>query len=77
MEKKLEVSLEVSYVYDPERKELSCDVVYNGTRDCFCAMFDESPPCETVHEFINGFVQFLREKDSVRKTTKERGNARN
>ena len=60
MEKKLEVSLEVSYIYDPERKELSCDVTYNGTRDSFCCLFDEYLTCETIHEFINGFVQYLR-----------------
>ena len=59
---KLEKKLSVSYIYDPGVRTLDVDVTYNGTRDCFCAMFDEHPPCETVHEFINGFVQFLHEK---------------
>ena len=58
----MEKRLEVSYVYDPDKKTLECDVIYNGLKDGFCATFDESPPCETVHEFISGFVQFLHEK---------------
>ena len=62
MEKKLEKKLEVSYVYDPEKKTLECDAIYNGTKDSFCAIFDEYLTCETIHEFINGFVQYLREK---------------
>ena len=64
MEKKLtkKVEVSVSYVYDPVKKTLDCDVIYNGTKDSFCAMFDEYLTCQTVHEFINGFVQFLHEK---------------
>ena len=62
MEKKLEKKLEVSYVYDPVKKTLDCIAVYNGTRDSFCCLFDEYLTCETIHEFINGFVQYLREK---------------
>ena len=58
---KMEKRLEVSYIYDPGGTlEVICD--YNGTRDSFCAMFDDSLSIETMHEFINGFVQFLREK---------------
>ena len=71
MQKKLERKLSVSYTYDPGEGTLEVICDYNGLKDGFCATFDESPPCETIHEFINGFVQFLREKDSVRKTTKE------
>ena len=53
------VKAEVSVSYDPERKRLSCDVVYNGTRDCFCAMFDEHPHRQTIHDLVDGFVQRL------------------
>ena len=60
MEKKLEKRLEVSYVYDPVGGTLDCDVIYDVTKDSFCAMFDEYLTCETIHEFINGFVQYLR-----------------
>ena len=62
MEKKLEKKLEVSYVYDPEKKTLDCIATYNGTRDSFCAIFDDHPTHKTVHEFINGFILFLQEK---------------
>ena len=64
MEKKLEKKLEVSisYVYDPVGGTLECDVTYNGTRDSFCAIFDDHPTHKTVHEFINGFILFLQEK---------------
>ena len=66
MEKKLmEKKLEVSYVYDPERLLVECDVMYGDARDGFCAMFDEVTNCETIHEFINGFVQYLKEKDDI------------
>ena len=61
MEKKLEKKLEVSYVYDPGGTlEVICD--YNGLKDGFCATFDDSLSIETIHEFVNGFVQFLHEK---------------
>ena len=62
MEKKLEKKVSVSYTYDPQVKTLEVICDYNGLKDGFCAMFDEPPPCETVHEFISGFVQFLQEK---------------
>ena len=61
-ERKMEKRLEVSYVYDPVKKTLDCDVIYNGTRDSFCAIFDEYLTCETVHGYVSGFVQYLREK---------------
>ena len=61
-ERKMEKRLEVSYVYDPEVKTLECDVKYNGIKDSFCAMFDETLPYTTVHEHVNGFVQYLMEK---------------
>ena len=60
LEKKLEVS--VSYVYDPKVKTLEVICDYNGTRDSFCCLFDDSLSIETVHEFINGFILFLQEK---------------
>ena len=59
----MEKKLEVSYVYDPGRKTLECDVKYNGIKDSFCAMFDEYLTCKTVHEFVSGFVQYLKEKE--------------
>ena len=55
----MEKRLEVSYVYDPEKKTLECDALYNGLKDSFCAMFDEYLTCKTVHEFVSGFVQYL------------------
>ena len=56
--------LEVSYVYDPEKKTLECDAVCGGLiKDSFCAMFDEHPTHKTVHEFVSGFVQYLKEKE--------------
>jgi hypothetical protein len=58
----METKLEVSYVYDPVGKTLVCDAIYNGTKDSFCAMFDEYLTCKTVHEHVNGFVQYLMEK---------------
>ena len=60
LEKKIEVS--VSYIYDPERKRLSCDVTYNGLKDGFCATFDDHPTHKSCLEFINGFLLFLQEK---------------
>ena len=59
MEKKLEVWI----VYDPLEKKLECNVEYNGAKDSFCAMFDEYLTCKTVHEHVNGFVQYLMEKE--------------
>ena len=51
--------MEVSYVYDPVGKTLECSVEYNGAKDSFCCMFDEYLTCKTVHEHVNGFVQYL------------------
>ena len=69
MEKKKETDknimterLEVSYVYDPVSRSLECEAIYNGLKDGFCAVFDEHPTHKTMHEFINGFMQFLLEK---------------
>jgi len=64
MEKKLtkKVEVSVSYVYDPGVGTLDVDVTYNGLKDGFCAVFDEHPTHKTMHEFINGFMQFLLEK---------------
>ena len=58
----MEGRLEVSYVYDPEKKTLDCVAAYNGTKDSFCVMYDEYMTCKTVHEFVSGFVQYLMEK---------------
>ena len=60
----MEKKLEVSFVYDPEKKTLDCDVTYNGITDSFCAVFDEFLTYETIQEFINGFVQYLKEKEN-------------
>ena len=62
MEKKLEKKVSVSYTYDPVGGTLDCDVIYDVTKDSFCCLFDEYANLTTIHEFINGFVQFLREK---------------
>ena len=59
--------MEVSYVYDPLEKKLECNVEYNGAKDSFCAMFDEYLTHETIQEFVNGFVQYLQEKQGERK----------
>ena len=58
----MEKKLEVSYVYDPEKKTLECSAIYNGLQDGFVCMYDETLTCKTVHEFVNGFVQYLMEK---------------
>ena len=58
----MEKKLEVSYVYDPEKKTLECNAIYNGIKDGFCAMYDEYLTCKTIHEFVSGFVQYLQEK---------------
>ena len=60
----MEKKLEVSYVYDPGRKTLDCDAKYNGIKDSFCAVFDEYLTYETIQEFVNGFVQYLKEKEN-------------
>ena len=58
----MEKKLEVSYVYDPEKKTLECDVKYNGIQDGFVCMYDEYLTHETIQEFVNGFVQYLQEQ---------------
>ena len=58
----MEKKLEVSYVYDPEKKTLECDAIYNGLKDSFCCMYDETLTHDTILEFVNGFVQYLMEK---------------
>ena len=66
MEKKLEVmekKLEVSYVYDPEKKTLECSAIYNGAKDGFVCMYDEYLTYETIQEFVRGFVQYLLRKE--------------
>ena len=73
----MEKRLEVSYVYDPERKRLSCDVVCGGLRDGFCAVFDMAPTHKSCLEFINGFILFLQEKQQQQQWEKERGNENN
>ena len=60
----MEKKLEVSFVYDPEKKTLDCDVKYNGIKDSFCAMYDEYLTYETIQEFVRGFVQYLKEKEN-------------
>ena len=64
MEKKLEKRLEVSvsYVYDPVKKTLDCDVMCGGLGDSFCCLFDDHPTHKSCLEFINGFILFLQEK---------------
>ena len=60
----MEKKLEVSYVYDPEKKTLDCVAKYNGIEDSFCAVFDEFLTWETIQEFVNGFIQYLKEKEN-------------
>ena len=60
----MEKKLEVSYIYDPAKKTLDCDVKYNGIKDSFCAMYDEYLTYETIQEFVRGFVQYLKEKEN-------------
>ena len=58
----MEKKFEVSYVYDPEKKTLECDVKYNGIiKDSFCAVFDEYLTYDTILEFVRGFAQYLKE----------------
>ena len=61
--KNLPYSLEVSYVYDPERGTLECNAKYNGVGDSFCALFEERLTLETIQEFVNGFLQYLIRKE--------------
>ena len=63
MEKKLERKLSVSYTYDPGEGTLEVICDYNGLGDGFCAMFDDHPHRQTVHDLLGGFVQHLREKE--------------
>ena len=64
----MEKKLEVSYVYDPAKKTLECDAIYDGLiKDSFCVMFDGCLTCKTVHEFVSGFVQYLKEKENGNK----------
>ena len=62
-ERKMQKRLVVTYVYDPVVKTLECSVEYNGAKDGFCCMFDEYLTHETIQEFVNGFVQYLKEKE--------------
>ena len=62
-ERKMEKKLEVWIVYDPLEKKLECNVEYNGAKDSFCVMYDEYLTHETIQEFVNGFVQYLMEKE--------------
>ena len=55
--------LEVSYVYDPSSKTLECSAIYNGAKDGFVCMYDETLTHDTILEFVNGFVQYLMEKE--------------
>ena len=63
----MEKKLEVSYVYDPEKKTLDCEAKYNGIKDSFCAMYDDYLTYETVQEFVRGFIQYLMEKEGGRR----------
>ena len=58
----MEKKLEVSYVYDPSSKTLECSAIYNGAKDGFVCMYDETLTHDTILEFVNGFVQYLMEK---------------
>jgi len=60
----MEKKLEVLYVYDPEKKTLECNAIYNGIKDGFCAMYDEYLTYDTIQEFVRGFVQYLKEKEN-------------
>ena len=60
----MEKKLEVSFVYDPEKKTLDCDAKYNGIKDSFCAMYDEYLTHETIQVFVRGLVQYLKEKEN-------------
>ena len=60
----MEKKLEVSFVYDPEKKTLDCDAKYNGIKDSCRVLCDEHPTYETIQEFVYGFVQYLKEKEN-------------
>ena len=60
----MEKKLEVSYVYDPEKKTLDCEASYNGTEDSFCVMYDDLLTMKDIQEFVNGFVLYLKEKEN-------------
>ena len=62
MEKKLEKKVSVSYTYDPKVKTLEVICDYNGQKDGFCAKYDDYLTYKTVHDLVDGFVQYLREK---------------
>ena len=64
----MEKKLEVSYVYDPEKKTLECSAIYNGAKDGFVCMYDETLTHDTILEFVNGFVQYLKEKENGNNT---------
>ena len=64
---KMETKLEVSYVYDPEKKTLECSAIYNGAKDGFVCMYDETLTWNTIQEFVNGFVQYLQDKNNNNK----------
>ncbi len=57
-------TIEVSFIYDPEKKTLDCNATYNGIKDSFCAVFDECLTYETIQEFVRGFIQYLKEKEN-------------
>ena len=61
--KNLPYSLEVSYVYDPGGRTLECSAIYNGAKDGFVCKYDETLTWNTIQEFVNGFVQYLMEKE--------------
>ena len=58
----METKLEVSYVYDPEKKTLDCEASYNGTKDSFCVMYDDLLTMKDIQEFVNGFLLYLKDK---------------
>ena len=66
----MKTKLEVSFIYDPEKKTLDCDAKFNGIKDSFCAVFDEYLTYETIQEFVRGFVQYLKEKENENSSTK-------
>ena len=62
----MEKKVSVSYTYDPDKKTLVCDVMCGGLGDSFCAMFDDHPHRQTIHDLVDGFVQRLQEKEERR-----------
>ena len=63
----MEKKLEVSYVYDPGGRTLDCEASYNGAKDGFVCKYDETLTWNTIQEFVNGFVQYLMEKENGNK----------